>query len=52
MRVKDLFDEFKKAVIGIKNPNPEKVLLKGPIIFGEGDAIGFVIDFCVKKVNF
>jgi hypothetical protein len=45
MRVKDLFDEFKKAVKGIKNPNPEKVLLKGPIIFGDGDAIGFIIDF-------
>jgi hypothetical protein len=45
MRIRDHFDEFKKAVKDIENPYPDKVLLRGPIIFGDGDAIGFIIDF-------
>jgi hypothetical protein len=45
MQVKALYDEFKKAVVRIKNPYPNKLRVKGPIIYGEDDAIGFVIDF-------
>lgn len=45
MRVKNLFDKFKKAVKDIENPYPDKVHLRGPIIFGDGEAIGFIIDF-------
>ena len=44
MCIRDRFDEFKKAVKDIENPYPDKVLLRGPIIFGDGDAIGFIID--------
>jgi hypothetical protein len=45
MQAKALYDEFKKAAARVKNPYPHKLRVKGPIIFGEADAVGFVIDF-------
>jgi hypothetical protein len=45
MQVKALYDEFKKAVIKIHNPYPNKLRVKWPFISGGDDAIGFVIDF-------